>query len=446
MVGALSGIRVLDSTNIIAMPTAMHIMGDMGAEVIKVESHTLPRVGMGVFPDSDPGKDPWNRDSTFNALNRSKLGLTLNLKTPEGVDLLNDLVRVSDVLVENNRSGTMNRLGLGYEDLRKVKPDLIYLSNTGFGHTGPWRLYPGVGSMFELTCGLSQFTGYPDEGPRRVGSSWFDPHVGWMAVFAILAALHHRQQTGEGQWIDLSMYQIGLSTMGDTILDYLVNGRIGTPMGNRHPYYAPHGVYPCQGEDKWIAISVSTNKQWEALCQSMDSPVWTRDSKFGDSLSRWRNQDELDGYLRQWTSNFNHQELMTKLQKSGVNAAKVMNSEEILTDPHFKARGFFEYIEHPESSEIGSRAYVGRPWKMSDTPAHVQRPSPNLGEHNETIVGELLGCDEAEIAKLYEKGVLGKDPTEQPRIRPEISFEEQIEDGTATGYNSNYKEVLGYKQ
>jgi benzylsuccinate CoA-transferase BbsF subunit len=445
MNGALSGLRIIDSTAVLAMPTAMHIMADMGAEVIKVESHTVPRTAMGIYPDNDPGPDPWNRESSFHGLNRSKLGLTLNYKTKEGIEAFKDLVRVTDVLAENNRSGVMERLGLGYEELRKVKPDLIYFSNTGFGQTGPWKTYAGIGSMFELTCGLSQFTGYLNGAPRRVGNSWFDMHVGWMAVFAVLAALHHRQKTGEGQWVDYAMYQIGVSTIGDAILDYIANGRNGKLMGNRHPFMAPQGVYPCRGNDKWIAIAIENDDQWNALCQVTGNPDWTRDPKFGDGLSRWHNQDPLDQFIGQWTKGYDHTELMNLLQKAGVPATAVMNSKEQLTDPHLQARDYYERVTHPPESRMGTRAYASRPWKMSKTPAFIRRLAPRLGEHNELILGELLGHSDADISKLYELGVLGKEPTTPTRARNESPVDEQVERGELLGYDTDYNKILGFE-
>ena len=442
MNGALAGLRVIDSTTMVAMPTALHIMADMGAEVIKVESHTLLRGDSGVFPDNEPGDQPWNSEGNFNTLQRGKLGVTLNFRTPQGIDTFKDLVQVSDVVVENNRAGTMDRLGLGYEELRKVKPDLIYLSNTGFGHTGPWTRYAGIGRMFELTCGLSQFTGYPDEGPRRVGSAFFDLHVGWTAVFALLAALHHRHQSGTGQWIDLAMYQIGVSTMGDTVLDYAANGRNGQVMGNRHPFLAPHGVYPCSGEDRWIAISVENDEQWDALCQAMGSPAWVEDEKFQDPLARWHHQDELDRLLAEWTRDQDHLELMARLQEAGVPAGAVLNNKELLTDPHMEDRNFYERVQHTPESGIGTRTYMSRPWKMSRTPSFIRRPAPALGEHNERILGELLGLGDAEIAELYELDVVGKEPASQrPVTSP--SIEKQLEEGTLAGYDPDYKKVLG---
>ena len=444
MRGALSGLRVIDSTTMVAMPTAMHIMADMGAEVIKVETHTLFRTEAArlMYADNDPGDQPWNRDGAFNTVQRSKLGLTLNLKIKEGVEAFKDLVRVSDVVVENNRAGTMDRLGLGYEELKRIKPDLIYLSNTGFGHTGPWKSYAGIGRMFELTCGLSNFTGYLDEGPRRVGKAFFDLHVGWTAVFAILAALHYRQRTGIGQWIDFAMYQVGVSTMGDVILDFISNGRNGSVMGNRHPYMAPHGVYPCKGNDRWIAIAVENDKQWLALSYIIDQRVWTDRVEFASMNSRWRNQDELDHYISQWTKYLSDEVLMKILQGQGVPAASIMNSRDILTDPHMRARGFYELIKHSPETGMGSKLYYGRPWKMSKTPSYVRTPAPKLGEHNELILGDLLGRTVNEIAELYELGVAGIAPTNPSMYKPP-TYEEQLNDGTLEGYDQNFNEILG---
>ncbi len=442
--GPLAGLRIIDSTTMVAMPMALHIMADMGAEVIKVETHTLFRTEAArlLYADNEPGEDPWNRDGSFNTLQRSKLGVTLNLKVAEGVQAFKELARISDVVVENNRAGTMKRLGLSYEDLKKEKPDLIYVSNTGFGHTGPWRTYAGIGRMFELTCGLSQFTGYPDEGPRRVGKSFFDQHVGWTAVFAILAALHYRQKTGKGQWLDLAMYQIGVATMGDALLDWEVNGRNGRLMGNRHPYHAPHGVYPCRGDDNWIAIGIENDDQWQSLLKVMDSVAWVLDERFADAPSRLKHQDELDELLGQWTAGWSHTELMDALQGQGIPAATVMNSRQVLTNPHMRQRGFYERIEHHPDSGIGPKIYFGRPWKMSKTPAKIRRPAPGLGEHNEFILGDLLGRDDAEIKRLYDINMLGKIPTDPPDFKPP-SYQRQLEEGTLAGYDPDYGEIVG---
>ena len=441
MSGALEGVRIIDSTTMVAMPTALHIMADMGAEVIKVDSHTLFRTEGGVFPENEPGERHWDRDGSFNTLQRSKVGVTLNLKEDDSVRAFKDIIRVSDVIIENNRAGTMDRLGLGYEELRQIKPDLIYLSNTGFGYTGPWRSYAGIGRMFELTCGLSQFAGYPEEGPRRVGISFFDQHVGWMAVFAVLAALHHRNSTGEGQWVDFAMYQIGVSTMGDALMDYISNGRSGQSMGNRHNYLAPHGIYQCKGDDRWIAITAETDDQWDALVKEMGSPAWAEEDGFADPILRWRNQDELDGHISEWTKDKDQTALMNQLQKSGVPAMAVMDARDFTLDPHITDREFFERVAHHPDTDIGTRLYFGRPWKMSKTPSYIRRPAPMLGEHNEYVLSELLGIDEADIARMYETNAIGKEPVSPGSARA-TNLKKQVDEGVIAGIDPDYRKKL----
>lgn len=444
MTGALAGVRVLDSTTMVAMPTGTHILGDMGAEIIKVETHTMFRTEAArlMYADNQPGKQPWNRDGSFNSLQRSKLGITLNLKTDEGKDAFKELVQISDILVENNRAGTMDRLGLGYEAMRQIRPDLIYVSNTGFGHTGPWKRYAGIGRMFELTCGLSHFTGYPDEGPRRVGKAFFDLHVGWMSVFAILAALQHRHETGNGQWLDFAMYQVGVSTMGDVILDFLINGRPGGLMGNSHPSRAPHGVYPCKGEDEWLAIDIQTEQQWSDLIRILGNPAWSKSDLFSSAITRKQNEQMLTTHINESTSSWYKKTLYHLLQKAGIPAAPVMNSRDVVTDPHLKERGFFEVVEHPLESGIGKRSYFGRPWKMSKTPAHIRLPAPMLGEHNEKIMRELLGRSQSEIDKLYEEHVMGKELLEPPTFTPP-SYQNQLDDGSLAAVDPDYSKHMG---
>lgn len=444
MKGALTGVRVIDSTTMVAMPTGTHILGDMGAEIIKVETHTMFRTEAArlMYADNQPGQQPWNRDGSFNSLQRSKLGITLNLKTEEGKTAFRELVQISDVLVENNRAGTMDRLGLGYDAMRKIRPDLIYVSNTGFGHTGPWRRYAGIGRMFELTCGLSHFTGYPDEGPRRVGKAFFDLHVGWMSVFAILAALQHRYETGEGQWLDFAMYQVGVSTMGDVILDFLINGRPGGLMGNSHPERAPHGVYPCKGSDEWIAIDIQTDQQWDNLVTILGHPPWSRSDLFSTEAARKQNEVMLTAHINKSTSTWSSKTLYRSLQEANIPAAPVMNSRDVVTDPHLQQRGFFEVVQHPPESGIGKRSYFGRPWKMSKTPAHIRLPAPMLGEHNEIIMRNLLGRSESEINNLYEEHVMGKELLEPPTFTPP-SYQKQLDDGSLAAVDSDYSKNMG---
>jgi benzylsuccinate CoA-transferase BbsF subunit len=449
--GPLAGIRVIDCTTVNAMPTAMYCMGDMGAEVIKVEAHTRLRTeGLGPFPDGVPGEKWWNRDGGFQRLNRSKLGITLNLKSPEAIETFKRLVAVSDIVAENNRPGVMERLGLGYEELRKINPSLIYFSFSGFGQTGPWRDYQGIGRMFELTAGVSQFTGYPDESPRRVGSAWFDPPNGWMVVFALLSALHNRERTGKGQYIDQAMYQMAVSTLGDAILDWEVNGRNGRIMGNSHPYLAPHGAYPCKGDDRWIVITVEDDLQWSALVSAMGTPAWAGEERFSDGLSRWKNREALENHISAWTRKHSAEELMALLQEARVPAGVAQNARDTMLDPQMKERGFFELVEHAKHLNIGPRHYGGQPWRMSKSRTYIRRAAPDLGQDNEYVFGEILGMSEAEVTKLYELGAIGKEPEPLPKPKANRSQEElraqyakNVEDGSLAGYDPEYKKRLG---
>ena len=441
----LEGLRILDSTTMIAMPYAMALMADMGAEVIKIDNHTSPPFPAAIHPDLTPGTKHWEWEGSHQTLHRNKLDISLNLKLPEAVSVFKDLVKVSDIVVENNRPGSMERLGLDYKTLKKIKPDLIYLSNTGFGHSGPWKSFPGIGRMMELTCGLSQFTGYHDEGPRRVGYAFFDPHVGWTSIFAILAALLYRHRTGKGQWIDLSMYQIGTACMGDAILDFIANQRNGKPMGNRHSYLAPHGVYPCKKDNTWIAITTLNESQWKSLCIEMGNPAWTKHKEFSDNYHRWSNQDKLDEFIGKWTKNFEDLELMNNLQAHGITAAAVLNSKQILLNPQVKDRGLFERVLHSPDSDLGEKLYIGRPWKMSLTPCSIRKPAPGMGEHNNYILKDILGRNEEELTRLYEIGALGTKPLDQKATVNNLPWKQQLDLGIIAGYDPDYKDVLNLK-
>jgi benzylsuccinate CoA-transferase BbsF subunit len=440
----LTGLRIIDSTTMVAMPTATHILADMGAEVIKIENHTAPRSeGGGVFLDNKPGSKFWNRDGLFHMLQRSKLDLTLNLRTDEGQESFKSLASISDVIIENNRAGSMGRLGLDYEEIKKIKPDIIYVSNTGFGYTGPWQQYAGIGRMFELTCGLSQLTGYTDEGPRRVGAAFYDVPVGWTAVFAIMSALLHRQKTGEGQWIDFAMYQIGVSTIGDTILDFVANKRNGQVMGNAHPFYAPHNVYQTEGEDKWIAIGTENDTHWNNLCEIMNNPDWSQSNEYSDSFSRYKNREQLDLLLSDWTKTQNNLQLSNLLQSKGVPAGPVLNSKELLLDEHLNHRQFYERITHNPSDDIGEQMYSGRAWKMSNSTTKIRGPGPALGEHNDYILSQLLGYDEDTIGDFYDLGIISDEPNNQRSSTNPPSLEQLLEEGTISEFDVDFKSILG---
>ena len=279
----LEGIRVLDSSHIFALPYAGGLLADMGAEVIKIEGpgHTdMTRTGglAGSFPENEVTEDWWNRSSTYNTLNRGKLSITLDLTDARGRDLFRELATISDVVMESYTPRVMRDWGLDYQSLKGIRPDVIMVSNTGYGHgDGPYSDYPAQATTQEGTHGLCWITGYPGGPPSRAGASYVDFLSTWTAIFAIGAALRYRRRTGRGQWIDLAMYQAGAMFNSEYILDYVVNARLGERIGNRHPSRAPQGCFRARGVDEWITLSIGSDEQWRRLCELMGRPELSRD-------------------------------------------------------------------------------------------------------------------------------------------------------------------------
>lgn len=399
---ALEGIRVADFSWVWAGPYSTMLLAYMGAEVIKIESRSRidqARIGSvttgRVFADLDSS-------SVFNILNLNKLGVTLNLGHPRGVELAKEIVRISDVAAHNMRPGVMDRLGLGYEALVQVKPDIIMLSSSGYGATGPYSEYTGYAPHFAAFSGLAFMTGYEGEGPAGFTGS-ADLRSATTAAFALLAALLYRQRTGQGQHIDLSSSEALSVLIGDAFMDYTMNQRVASRSGNHDNIMAPHNCYRCKGEDKWVSIAVATDEEWEALCRVMGNPEWARGELFSDSYSRWQNQGQLDRHIGEWTKNSSHYEVTEMLQAAGVAAMPSVNAEEFFSDPHLKERGFFTEVNY---GSLGKQVVMGPAWKFSETPARVERPAPVVGEHNEYVFGELLGMDGQEIARLIEEKVI----------------------------------------
>ncbi len=411
--GALVGVRVVDFSRIWAGPHATKLLADMGAEVIKVESvkawdpHRLI-VGSGNLPDGEQGVDPWNRSGWFNTLHMSKYGVTAEVRHPMGKRVVEELVSVSDVVVENFRAGLMERRGLGYERLRQIRPDLVVVSMPAFGGSGPWREFIQYGIGQEQLGGISAMNGYRGEGaPVKSGVNFGDPISGAHAAGAILAALTRRRRTGEGAFIDVSQLESSVMTVGEHLLGYQMNGRQAENRGNRHPVYAPHGAYRCRGVDEWVAIAVADDAEWGRLCEGMGMGELADDARYRDALARRRNQDGLDGVIAGWTRERAAGDVMRELQAVGVSATAVMTGEGIFGDPHYQARGLLELVDHPS---CGLYFMPGVAWKMSATPGSVRWHAPRLGEHNEVVFGELLGMSEGEIAGLEVEGVSGREP------------------------------------
>ena len=416
---ALGGLRILDLSQVAAGPYATMFLGFMGAEVIKIESLSRMDINRGkarpspddlrVYPDGDPGEHPWNTTAHHVHRNINKRSLTLDLGAKRGKELFLELAKVCDVLVENYRGSVMDRLGLGYDVVSRLNPGLIYMKISSQGANGPEANYGSLGSTLEQTAGLASITGYDDDLPLMTNLVYPDPVVGILSFGALMTALRRRLKTGSGCLVDLSQREVTTMLLGEAILDFSVTGRIAGTMGNRHRDMAPQGVYPCSGEDMWVAISVSSDEEWESLCKVMGQPHLATDSRFADPKSRRNNHDDIDLVISTWTETQDHYQVMYLLQAQGVPAAPVLKGGEVIDDPHLESRGFWDVVNHPEA---GTYKQVTTPWLLSNSPRATSTPAPGLGEHNYQVLSGLLGLSKSEIDTLAQKGVIGNTPTD----------------------------------
>ena len=413
----LKNYRVLDLSRIWAGPYCTKLFADMGAEIIKMESLSVydshrgpvnPAKGIAAYPDGEPGDEPWNRNGWFNCLHMSKYGVTLELTKDEGRRVFELLVSISDVVIENFRQGSLERLGYTYEELRRHRPDLIYVSMPAFGNTGPWKGYLGYGIGQEQLSGMAHMTGYRGEGPMKSGINHGDPITGSHAAGVLMAALRHRRRTGKGMYIDVSQQESSVALMGPEVLAYQMTGQEPERRGNRSGWYAPANSYRCAGEDRWVTIAVTNQDQWRSLAQAMDADGLADDPRFATKEARRENHDDLDRIISEWTIGLEAYDLTRKLQRLGVPAGPVLRGPDLLQDAHYKDRGTFVTVDHPQ---VGPKQYPGIPWKMSATPGVVRWPSPTLGQHNREVYGELLGLNGLEIDQLDQTGVIGTKPT-----------------------------------
>ena len=416
---ALGGLRILDLSQVAAGPYATMFLGFMGAEVIKIESLSRMDINRGkarpspddlrVYPDGDPGEHPWNTTAHHVHRNINKRSLTLDLGAKRGKELFLELAKVCDVLVENYRGSVMDRLGLGYDVVSRINPGLIYMKISSQGANGPEANYGSLGSTLEQTAGLASITGYDDGLPLMTNLVYPDPVVGILSFGALMTALRRRLKTGSGCLVDLSQREVTTMLLGEAILDFSVTGRIAGTMGNRHRDMAPQGVYPCSGEDMWVAISVSSDEEWESLCKAVGQPHLASDSRFADPKSRRNNHDDIDLVISTWTETQDHYQVMYLLQAQGVPAAPVLKGGEVIDDPHLESRGFWDVVNHPEA---GTYKQVTTPWLLSNSPRATSTPAPGLGEHNYQVLSGLLGLSKSEIDTLAQKGVIGNTPTD----------------------------------
>ena len=420
--GPLAGIRGIVLTQAWAGAYCTQLLGMLGADIVQLEVRRRLDSWRGSYDTPMPAalsaiptaKHAWNCNPLFNSVNLNKRSVTLDLATPAGIDVFKRLLVHADVVAENFSPRVLGNLGIGYDAMRAVKPDVILCSLSAYGHDGPWANVPGIGGTIEPTSGQSALLGYRDGPPLNSGQMYPDAVAGLTGFAALVTALRHRRRTGEGQCIDLSMQEANLAVVGDAALEQVLTGRQRERLGNRHLTFAPHGIYPCRdrasgdagipGRERWIALAAESEAQWTALCAAAGHPDWLADPRFAGNAARKANEDALDALIAGWTAGEDRDALARRLAAVGVIAAPVLDTLEVAADAHFRARGVIVDVDHPE---VGSRAQPGVPVHFSRTPGGVTRPAPVQGEHNLEVFSELLGMSEDEYDTLARDGVSG---------------------------------------
>ena len=412
----LSTIRALELSEIWAGPFCGCLMGDMGAEIIKIES--IQRIGRGPinppsnaggYPDDDPGNDPWNRQSNFNAINRNKKSLTLDLKTEQGLNTFKDLVSQSDIVFCNYARTVMENFELSYDEVRKIKPDIIYMLMPGYGNTGPYADYRSMGMAIDAITGHSFLRGYPD---MDHSSNSLVHHPDAVAatngVMAIASALVHRTKTGEGQFIDMSQAESFMTHLGEIYLENQMQSFSRQRRGNRHPDFAPQGVYKCSGEDKWIAISIKSNEDWSKLKATVGNNHL--DSEAFDTLAgRQQNHDQIDKIINEWTHSQDRYDVLNRLQSDEITSGVVLDcGADSYADPHLNERDFFQIVEHPSA---GIYPMTGPIFKFESSKGQViHNPAPCLGQDNMYVLKEVLGYGNDKITQFEANEIIGTVP------------------------------------
>lgn len=390
--GILNGLRILDFTRVLAGPYATRLLADFGAEVIKVQSKKTAR-----------GAES-NTTGYFNTWNRNKRSITLDMDHPEAKEIVLKLAAISDVVIENFAPRVMSNWGLDYERLKEVRPDLIMVRMSAMGQTGPWKDFVAFGPTLQALSGLTYLTSYDTDGPLGLGYAYVDSIAGLYAVFALLAALEYRDRTGQGLCIDLSEYETACTLVGPALMDASLNRKKILPQGKRPDpgEAAPHGCYKCSGTDRWCVIAAFDEPEWQALCETMGSPGWTREEQFSTLLQRTDHKEQLDQLIGQWTARHTPEEIVALLQEAGVPAGVVQNAEDLAKDPHLAARHFFVKMNHPVLGETFSDAC---PIRFQEDLSFDWKAAPLLGQDNHYVYMELLGLTEKEFASYLQKGL-----------------------------------------
>lgn len=418
MSGPLTGVRGIVLTQAWAGTYCTELLAMAGADIIQLEVRKRPDSWRGTYtaPMTEAvskvptAKHPWNVSALFNSVNLGKRSFTVDLSTPEGLELYRALVPFADIVAENFSPRVMGNLGLSYDELKAIKPDIIAASLSAYGHDGPWANAPGIGGTIEPTSGMSALLGYPDGPPLNSGQMYPDAVAGLYGFSAIVTALQHRDRTGEGQYIDLAMQEANLAHIGDAALEYAYTGEQRGRLGNRHMTFAPHGIYEVQpdadGTRRWIAIAAETGAQWRALAAAAGRG-WESDARYADNASRKAHEDELDRAIEEWTATEDRHALADRLSAAGVLAAAVLDSHEVADDPVLRERGVIVELDHPEA---GRWPQVGAPFHFSSTPAKVERPAPLQGQHSLEVFREFLGMTDERYEELVAKNITGEGP------------------------------------
>lgn len=400
--GVFSGLTILAFCWAVVGPLTMKFFADHGATVIRVETSKRPCT----MRTSAPYKDDvpnYNKGGYFNYYNSNILSLSLNMDTPEAREIARQLAVECDVFMENYTPGVIEKWGLGYEELKKIRPDIIMLRQSGYGSWGPYANLPAFGMVLVPIAGLPNFIGWPGKEPLPVGvSAYTDCISPRFATAALIAALDYRKKTGKGQLLDLSQFETAIYFLAPAVLEYVSSGREPERIGNSSPYAAPHGVYPCKGDDRWCTIAVCSEEEWAILCREIGRPEYAEDPRFDSLANRKNNEDELNKLIGEWTAGLTAEAVMEQLQAAGVPAGVVKNTADVYNDPQLRKRNIYWPMEH---SEMGVFTHQGQSFQLSKTPSKAYSPSPLLGEHTEYVCTKLLGMSDEEFIDLMQKGV-----------------------------------------
>jgi benzylsuccinate CoA-transferase BbsF subunit len=400
------GINIADFSWVGVGPQASRELAEHGARVVRVESHKrLDQLRLTPpFKDFEPGI---NRSAFGTCYNTNKYGISVDLKTAGGREIAQRLVKWADIVCDSMTPGSMKNMGLDYESLKKIKPDIIMYSTCQLGQYGPYARLPGYGNIGAAMGGANYLVGWPDRGPAGAYGAYTDFIAPWFLISTLIGALLYRKRTGKGHFIDMSQIEASISFISPLILDYTVNGRVARRRGNESSHAVPHGVFPCLGAGRWIAISVETDDEWTSFCNTLGRPEWVKDEKFLNFAARKENEEELNRLIGEWTIKHSPEHIMVALQKAGVSAGVVQNChEDLFNDPQLKHRRHFRFLEH---QVMGKHAYNAPAYILSKTPNSINKAAPTLGEDNEYVFKDILGYTDDEISDFLIDGVITTD-------------------------------------